>query len=81
MIDLVNGLCQEQCKECATFKDGCYDERGIATATYRQAGKFCLSAKRDLDVVREWLSSFDTESATKCFEAVNLLKERLKNET
>lgn len=31
-----------------------------------------------VDVLREWLSSFDTESATKCFEAVNILKERLK---
>ena len=31
-----------------------------------------------VDVLREWLSSFDTDSATKCFEAVNILKERLK---
>ena len=30
--------------------------------------------------LREWLSSFDTDSATKCFEAVNILKERLKLE-
>lgn len=34
-----------------------------------------------VDVLREWLSSFDTDSATKCFEAVNILKERLKDET
>ena len=27
--------------------------------------------------VIEWLSSFDTSSATKCFEAVNLLKEQI----
>ena len=27
-----------------------------------------------------WLSSFDTSSATKCFEAVNILKERLEDE-
>ena len=26
----------------------------------------------------EWLNSFDTNSATKCFEAVNLLKQRLE---
>ena len=31
--------------------------------------------------LKEWLNSFDTNSATKCFEAVNLLKERLKDET
>ena len=29
---------------------------------------------------REWLNSFDTNSATKCFEAVNLLKERVEHE-
>ena len=28
----------------------------------------------------EWLNSFDTSSATKCFEAVNILKERLGHE-
>lgn len=80
MIDLVNGLCQEQCKICSAYNDGCYEVKSIAATYYRQAGKFCLFAKRDLDVVREWLSSFDTESATECFEAVQLLKERLKNE-
>ena len=30
--------------------------------------------------VIEWLNSFDTLSATKCFEAVNILKERLEHE-
>ena len=30
--------------------------------------------------LKEWLSSFDTASATKCFEAVNILKERLEGE-
>lgn len=31
--------------------------------------------------VIEWLNSFDTNSATECFTAVNILKERLeKNE-
>lgn len=33
-----------------------------------------------VDALRTWLSSFDTSSATKCFEAVNILKERLKDE-
>lgn len=28
---------------------------------------------------KKWLNSFDTSSATKCFEAVNVLKERLEN--
>ena len=30
--------------------------------------------------VIEWLNSFDTNSATKCYEAVNLLKERVEHE-
>lgn len=29
----------------------------------------------------EWLNSFDTNSATKCFEAVNILKQRLEENT
>ena len=29
---------------------------------------------------KKWLESFDTSSATKCFEAVNILKERLEHE-
>ena len=28
--------------------------------------------------ITDWLNSFDTTSATKCFEAVNLLKQRLE---
>lgn len=28
----------------------------------------------------EWLNSFDTNSATECFTAVNILKERLQHE-
>ena len=30
------------------------------------------------EMIEDWLNSFNTESATKCFEAVNILKERLK---
>ena len=30
--------------------------------------------------VQKWLSSFDTASATECFTAVNLLKERLEKD-
>ena len=30
--------------------------------------------------VIEWLNSFDTSSATECFTAVNLLKQRLEGE-
>ena len=30
--------------------------------------------------VQKWLSSFDTDSATECFTAVNVLKERVEND-
>lgn len=30
--------------------------------------------------VQKWLSSFDTNSATECFTAVNLLKQRLEEQ-
>lgn len=30
--------------------------------------------------VIEWLNSFDTSSATKCFTAVNILKERVEKD-
>jgi len=33
------------------------------------------------EMIEDWLDSFNTDSATKCFEAVNILKERLKDET
>lgn len=29
------------------------------------------------EALEEWLDSFDTDSASKCFEAVNILKEEL----
>lgn len=32
-----------------------------------------------LDNLRTWLSSFDSNSATECFTAVNVLKERLED--
>ena len=43
------------------------------------------SALEDLEsridsMILDWLNSFDTTSATKCFEAVNLLKQRLEGE-
>ena len=36
--------------------------------------------KRHKKIIKHWLSSFNTDSATKCFEAVNILKERLEDE-
>lgn len=41
--------------------------------------KQAMKEEKNSEVI-EWLNSFDTNSATKCFEAVNLLKQRLEGE-
>ena len=44
----------------------------------------CSSCNYECDKwmgITEWLNSFDTNSATKCFEAVNILKQRLEENT
>ena len=41
--------------------------------------RICNSIRNGTSLT-EWLNSFDTNSATKCFEAVNLLKQRLEGE-
>lgn len=40
----------------------------------------CIEQVITVDALREWLSSFDSNSATECFTAVNLLKQRLEGE-
>lgn len=42
--------------------------------------RYLYLAVLDGTPLTEWLNSFNTESATKCFEAVNILKERLEDE-
>lgn len=40
----------------------------------------CIIEKKDIhEGIRAWLSSFDSSSATECFTAVNLLKQRLES--
>lgn len=34
---------------------------------------------KELKTYKEWLSSFNTDSATECFTAVQQLKEKMKN--
>lgn len=67
MVDLIYSII---CNGCAYIKDcdkGYIDE--------------CIIEKKDINEgIKTWLSSFDTSSATKCFEAVNLLKQKLEGE-
>lgn len=66
MVDLIEeGLC----KDCSLNCKG----KNISCIAYDSA---LISTKK---VLKAWLSSFDSSSATKCFTAVNLLKERLED--
>ena len=54
-------------------------EGRIACAICRSVNDDCEFNRKIIKRgVQNWLSSFDTSSATKCFEAVNLLKQRLE---
>ena len=72
MVDLIESFessfchkCMED-NDCDMCMDRCYE--------YRFAQDVIEES------VKEWLSSFDTNSATECFTAVNLLKQRLEGE-
>lgn len=67
MVDLIEeGLC----RDCSLNCKG----KNISCMAYDSA---LISTKK---VLKAWLSSFDTNSATKCFEAVQILKERLEKD-
>ena len=82
MVDLIKELVWQRCKNCfnITREDAeeCYEN-------IDRENQFCSRADRfDINDIheglREWLSSFDTNSATKCFEAVNILKMKIAQE-
>ena len=50
------------------------DADSTADSTFAETPQSILVVGEALD---EWLDSFDTDSASKCFEAVNILKEEL----
>lgn len=61
------------------------DERSIFTQTKEDRKKTMilfdiLNAIRNGTPLSDWLNSFDTNSATKCFEAVNILKMKTAQE-
>ena len=72
MVDLIESII---CYECPT-KQMCHK-------TNLEQKWTCWDESDKEDVhggLKEWLSSFDTNSATECFTAVNLLKQRLEGE-
>ena len=71
MVDLIEELICGICSE--TTRINC-KKKDVPCMAYDSA---YINTKKAL---KQWLSSFDTSSATKCFEAVNLLKQRLEGE-
>ena len=74
MVDLIESIVEkEHCYYCLMF-----DEKVPCAEGYCDQRD---NSRDDIGrAIKQWLSSFNTDSATKCFEAVQLLKERLKNE-
>ena len=73
MIDLITEIMKAHCYGC---DDG---ENDVSCKGPCDSYEYTEEAVND--GLREWLSSFDTNSATECFTAVNILKERVeKNE-
>jgi len=75
MIDLIEILVEDE-DVCARISlDDCMRQEVCCDDGPCDA---CIDLlKNDLKYkVNKWLSSFDTSSATKCFEAIQILKER-----
>lgn len=74
MVDLIESIVEkEYCQYCLMF-----DEKAPCTET-----EYCDQRDNSRDdigrAIKKWISSFDSSSATECFTAVNVLKERLEN--
>lgn len=81
----------DDCVECVKYADTIieadkggdmelkFDKRFIDEAVQEAVEDIKQNFIAKSEVI-EWLNSFDTSSATKCFEAVNLLKQRLGGE-
>lgn len=69
MVDLIDRVLRRTCGKC----------RGLTACLW--GCQTYHDTRKNLEIsIEEWLSSFDTNSATKCFEAVQILKERLEHE-
>ena len=83
MVDLIKELVWQRCKNCSKLitredTEECYENINRETEYCSRADRFDIYNIHE--GLKVWLSSFDTNSATKCFEAVNLLKQRLEGE-
>lgn len=75
MVDLIENILEKAiCRDCGD----CLLHSLIPQERF--CFKYGVAREDTEEAIEEWLSSFDTNSATKCFEAVNLLKQRLEGE-
>lgn len=80
-VTLINALKFEECfEDLPPVKPKYTDEEIDKAQAVEQAYVDKMVELAVEESRREWLNSFDTSSATKCFEAVNILKQRLEGE-
>lgn len=70
MVDLIDETLKVVCDKCAIDDSFCIEK----CCAYEE------TEENIEDGLKEWLSSFDTNSATECFTAVNLLKQRMEEQ-
>lgn len=70
---------EKRCCNCRDYCDRNSSER-CSRCDYDYSFNCSFNLWRPPYWLEEWLNSFDTSSATKCFEAVNLLKQKLEGE-
>lgn len=76
MVDLIESILEKAiCRDCGD----CLLHSLIPQERF--CFKYGVAREDTEEAIEEWLSSFDTSSATKCFEAVNILKQRLEENT
>lgn len=75
MVDLIESIVEKAiCRDCGD----CLLNSLIPQERF--CFKYGVFREDTEEAIEEWLSSFDTNSATECFTAVNLLKQRLEGE-
>lgn len=73
MVDLIESIV---CS-CCCYHDDCKIKNKLDCAGNISGEVYIIDIENGL---KAWLDSFDTNSAAECFEAVNILKEKLENQ-
>lgn len=79
--DVLKALKQQSCEDCISREDVLdIAKKGvlISNGSYESVCKAINELPPVMPKLQEWLSSFNTESATECFTAVQELREKIK---